>query len=277
MDINALRTFLEVSKTRHFGNAANTLFVSQSTVSARIKTLEDVLGVDLFIRERGNIHLTPSGEALITHAKSMMTLWARAKQEIAVPSGVRETLAIGGLSGLWDITLHDWLYKLSESYPLVAQSADIFSAETLFNRIMDGTLDVAFMFDAPQGVNIASHQLKTIKLRLVSSKPCETLDDDWIKDFIQVDWGMNFAVKFAAEFPEITSTKMATGFGRIALEHLRRGNGYAFLAEPAVQEFVDAGELFFVPNTPVFRRKAYAIYHQESDKTDLIQELIENL
>ena len=62
MDINALRTFLEIAKTRHFGHAADTLFVSQSTVSARIKTLEDVLGVNLFIRERGNIQLTVAGD-----------------------------------------------------------------------------------------------------------------------------------------------------------------------------------------------------------------------
>lgn len=277
MDVSALKTFLEVAKRRHFGEASEALFVSQSTVSARIKTLEEVLGVDLFVRERGNIHLTPSGEALITHAKSMLTLWARAKQEIAVPSGVRETLAIGGLSGLWDITLQDWLYEVSKIHPKIALSADIYSAETLFNRVMDGTLDVAFLYDAPQGVNLVSQQLKTIKIRLVSSEPVEELPEDWIDDFIQVDWGLNFAVKFAAEFPQITSTKMMTGLGRIAHEHLKRTKGYAYLAENMVQESIDTGDLHYVPNTPVFRRKAYAIYHQESDKSELIHELVEPL
>ena len=277
MDISSLKTFLEVAKRKHFGEASEALFVSQSTVSARIKTLEDNLSVDLFVRERGNIHLTPAGEALITHAKSMLTLWARAKQEIAVPSGVRETLAIGGLSGLWDITLQDWLYDLSVQHPKIALAADIYGAETLFNRIMDGTLDVAFLYDAPQGVNLVSQQLKTIKLKLVSSEPVDKLDDYWISDFIQVDWGLNFAVQFAAEFPEITSTKMMTGLGRIAHEHLKRAKGYAYLAETMVQDSIDAGELFYVPDMPVFRRKAYAIYHQDNEKSDLIHELVEPL
>lgn len=277
MDINALKTFLEVAKTRHFGNAADTLFISQSTVSSRIKTLEDVLGVDLFIRERGNIHLTPSGEALTTHAKSMMTLWARAKQEIAVPSGVRETLVFGGLSGLWDITLQDWLYDISMSHPSLAVSADIFGADTLFSRIMDGTMDVGFLYDAPQGANVGSQSLKTIKLRMVSSEPVESLEDDWIEDFINVDWGMNFAVQFASEFPEIRSSKMVTGLGRIAFEHIKRAKGFAYLAEPAVQASVDAGEIFYVPNMPVFKRNAFAIYHQENEKLELIKELIETL
>ena len=277
MDINALKTFLEVAKTRHFGNAADTLFISQSTVSSRIKALEDVLGVELFIRERGNIHLTPSGEALITHAKSMMTLWTRAKQEIAVPNGIRETLVIGGLSGLWDITLQDWLYDISVSHPSLALSADIFGAETLFSRVMDGTMDVAFMYDAPQGVNIASESLKAIKLRMVSSERIESLEENWFEDFINVDWGMNFAVQFAAEFPEIHSSKMATGLGRIAFEHIKRAKGFAYLAEPAVQSSIDDGELFYVPNTPVFNRHAFAIYPQDNEKSELIKELIEPL
>lgn len=277
MDINALKTFLEVAKTRHFGHAAETLFVSQSTVSARIRTLEDALGVELFIRERGNIRLSPAGDALITHAKSMMTLWARAKQEVAMPKGARETLVFGGLSGLWDITLQNWLYQISESHPKLAIVADIFSAETLFSRIMDGTIDIAFLYDAPQGANVASHQLKTIRLRLVSSHPVEHLDDSWIDDFIQVNWGLNYAVQFAAEFPEIKASKMSTGLGRIAQEQLKRSSGYAYLAEPAVQNSIDNGELFYVPDTPIFKRKAYAIFHDGNEKFELIQELIEDL
>lgn len=277
MDINALKTFLEVAKTRHFGKASETLFVSQSTVSARIKTLEDALGVDLFIRDRGNIRLSPGGEALITHAKSMMTLWARAKQEISIPKGTRDTLIFGGLSGLWDITLQEWLHKVSVEHPKLAISADVFGADTLFSRVMDNSIDVAFLYDAPQGVNVVSYQLKTIKLKLVSSKPVEALEEGWEESFIHVDWGLNFAVEFASEFPNVKSSWLSTGLGRIAQEHLKKNSGYAYLAEPAVQEYIDNGELFYVPNTPVFKRKAYAIYHQENDKTSLIQELLETL
>ena len=44
MDIDLLRTFVEVSSTRHFGKAAQNLFVTQSAVSARIRLLERTLG-----------------------------------------------------------------------------------------------------------------------------------------------------------------------------------------------------------------------------------------
>ncbi len=43
MDVGLLKAFLEINRVRHFGRAANNLFISQSAVSARIKQLEDGL------------------------------------------------------------------------------------------------------------------------------------------------------------------------------------------------------------------------------------------
>ena len=65
MDIDALKTFIEVNRTRHFGQAARNLYVSQSTVSARIKLLEEQVGLPLFVRQRNNIQLTAAGEKLL--------------------------------------------------------------------------------------------------------------------------------------------------------------------------------------------------------------------
>ena len=62
MDTELLKTFLEVSRTRHFGRAAEALYLTQSAVSFRIRQLENQLGVNLFTRHRNNIRLTPAGE-----------------------------------------------------------------------------------------------------------------------------------------------------------------------------------------------------------------------
>ncbi|MFT5656452.1 MAG: DNA-binding transcriptional LysR family regulator, partial [Arenicella sp.] len=158
-----------------------------------------------------------------------------------------------------------------------AISADIFSATTLVQRIMNSTMDVAFLYDAPQGVNLISQPLKTIRLRLVSSKPLEDVKDAMDSDFISVDWGMNFSVKFAARFPDVSKSKLSTGLGRIAFEYLKQCSGSAYLAEPAIEEAIKNKELFYVPHAPVFERKAYGIYHKENEKADLVQRLINDL
>jgi DNA-binding transcriptional LysR family regulator len=277
VDISALKTFLEVAKTRHFGHAAENLFVSQSTVSARIKALEDGLATELFVRERSNIHLTKSGEALVSHAKSILTLWGRACHEVAMPEDVVHTLTIGGLSGLWDISLQDWLANVSKMDLPLAITADTYGTSTMLQRIMSGSMDLAFVYDAPQGLNLISQPLKTIQLRLVSSRAAESVDSALDSGFIQVNWGLNFGVQFAAQFPQIRATRLTTGLGRIAINYLKNNIGSAYLAESAVASAITEGQLFYVKDAPVFERKAYAIYHQENEKVDLIQKLIEDL
>ena len=274
MDIGALKTFLEVSKTHHFGRAAENLFVSQSTVSARIKALEESLGTELFVRERSNIHLTKSGETLVSHAKSILTLWSRARQDVAMSNDIAHTLNIGGLSGLWDISLQDWLTDISKMDLPLAITVDTYGASTMLERVMNGTMDLAFIYDAPQGLNLISQPLKTIKLRLVSSFRTETVESAFENGFINVNWGLNFAVHFATHFPEVGVSRLNTGLGRIAINYLKYNRGSAYLAEPAVAAAVENGRLFYVDGAPIFERKAYAIYHQENEKVDLIQNII---
>ncbi|MDH5728398.1 MAG: LysR family transcriptional regulator, partial [Gammaproteobacteria bacterium] len=72
-DISLLKTFLELSRSRHFGKTAKNLFLTQSAVSARIKILEDTLGVRLVTRDRNNIQLTPAGMRFLPYAESVLT------------------------------------------------------------------------------------------------------------------------------------------------------------------------------------------------------------
>lgn len=60
--LNGLKVFDEAAKHRCFKHAADSLFVTQSAVSKQIQTLESHLGVSLFHRQSGGVHLTPEGK-----------------------------------------------------------------------------------------------------------------------------------------------------------------------------------------------------------------------
>lgn len=62
MDINLARTFLMVAETGSFIDAARKMNITQSTVSGRIKSLEDMLGRPLFQRSKSGAELTNAGE-----------------------------------------------------------------------------------------------------------------------------------------------------------------------------------------------------------------------
>ena len=120
MDIELLRTFIEVNRTGHFGRAADNLFLTQSAVSARIKMLEDTLGVLLFERKRNDIRLTASGNRFLRHARAIVETWQRARQDVSLEEGFVSSLAIGSLVDLWELDLLDWLIALRKAYAEIA-------------------------------------------------------------------------------------------------------------------------------------------------------------
>ncbi len=67
-----LRYLVAVADTRHFGRAAERCFVSQPTLSAQLKKLEDYLGVQLIERQPKRIALTEAGEEIVARARRML-------------------------------------------------------------------------------------------------------------------------------------------------------------------------------------------------------------
>jgi LysR family transcriptional regulator, hydrogen peroxide-inducible genes activator len=67
-----LRYLVAVADARHFGRAADKCFVSQPTLSAQLKKLEDYLGVQLIERQPKNVTLTEAGEQIVARARRML-------------------------------------------------------------------------------------------------------------------------------------------------------------------------------------------------------------
>ena len=124
MDTELLKTFLEVRRTRHFGKAAENLYLTQAAVSARIRQLEEILGVQLFIRNRNNIQLTNEGERLVPHAQTVLLAWSRARQELALETGQLSQVHIGVRYGIWSAALQERLMRLHQDMPGVVLRAE---------------------------------------------------------------------------------------------------------------------------------------------------------
>lgn len=69
-----LRVFIEVARSGSFTRAADTLCVSQSAISKRIQSLEEQLGLELFIRTGKRLHLSPAGDVYLAHVNDAMAL-----------------------------------------------------------------------------------------------------------------------------------------------------------------------------------------------------------
>ena len=96
MDMDQVHTFREVVELGSFVRAANSLNVTQSTVSARIKELELRLGQTLFVRRKSGVTLTPAGKRFQPHAATLLRVVQQARQDVALPAEMRAVLNIGG-------------------------------------------------------------------------------------------------------------------------------------------------------------------------------------
>jgi LysR family hydrogen peroxide-inducible transcriptional activator len=72
LKLKDLRYLVAVADTRHFGHAAARCFVSQPTLSAQLKKLEEYLGVQLVERQPRRIQLTEAGQAIVARARRMI-------------------------------------------------------------------------------------------------------------------------------------------------------------------------------------------------------------
>lgn len=271
MDIDALKTFIEVNRCRHFGEAAQNLYISQSTVSARIKLLEDRVGVALFLRQRNNLQLTAAGEKLLRYAETIVTTWVRAKQEIGVEDENMIPFVVGAMPSLWDAILGDWMTYFYASLADVVINAEVHGPEVLLRRVLDGTMDMAFVFNNTQLDNLECEEVLSIPLVMVSSEKNCLLNDAINKDYILVDWGTDFANSHARHFPDITPPRIHVMLGRIALDYILANGGSAYMAEPMVEDLIKSGRLFMVKDAAVIKRSVYSVYVHNSDKKSLIE------
>src|SRR5690606_3149128 len=135
MDIAAARTFLEIVKTGSFVNAAATLNLTQTAISARVKVLEQQLGQPLFVRNKAGARLTPAGQQFFRYASTLVQVWQSAQRAVALPPGRDQVVTLGGELSLWSPLLRHWLLWMRRECPDVAIGTAIDTAEQLIGHV----------------------------------------------------------------------------------------------------------------------------------------------
>lgn len=274
MDLELLRTFLELNRTRHFGRAAEALFVTQAAVSSRLKSLEQQLGVTLFERSRREMRLTPEGGRLVRHSERMIAAWRAARQDVSLAHAA-EQLVIGGSLRLWDVLLQRWLHDLRRTYPNLAIMAESQSPDFLTRKLIDGTLDVAIMLEPAQLDIMQIREIATIDFILVSATKGLSVESALEQDYVYVDWGLSFALDHRRIFPDAPESMTRVSHAKMALEYLNSIGGSAYLPRRMIKRDVELGLLHEVADAPIFTRQAYATFPVRSARQDLIEKSLQ--
>ncbi|KTW91474.1 transcriptional regulator [Salmonella enterica subsp. arizonae serovar 18:z4,z23:- str. CVM N26624] len=270
MDTELLKTFLEVSRTRHFGRAAEALYLTQSAVSFRIRQLENQLGVNLFTRHRNNIRLTAAGEKLLPYAETLMNTWQAARKEVAHTSRHNE-FSIGASASLWECMLNNWLgrlYQRQEPQNGLQFEARIAQRQSLVKQLHERQLDLLITTEAPKMDEFSSELLGHFTLALYCSSPARMKSE---LNYLRLEWGPDFQQHEAGLIAADEVPVLTTSSAELARQQLNALNGCSWLPVNWANE---KGGLHTVADSATLSRPLYAIWLQNSDKYSLICDLL---
>ncbi|MCL9780594.1 LysR family transcriptional regulator [Vibrio sp. S4M6] len=272
MDVKVFKTFLEVAKERHFGRAAENLYITQAAVSARIKQLESYFGARLFLRDRNAIRLTPSGERLISYADIMVNTLEQAKFDLSLESGQALQLTIGGAPDIWDAYLQSCLSLITDKFKGYAFTANALSREQIYKKLLDKTLDMALALDPVNYDELCCTKVSSLVLTLVSSKPC-SVEQALENNYVYVDWGTRFSSEHAERHPTISAPYLRTSTGRIALDFIVEKGGTAYLPQSMIEPYLASGDLYKVSEIDEWCKPIYLSYRRANNSIEAIKKI----
>lgn len=198
MNINQIEAFLEVVSSKNISEAARKLYVSQSTVSQRIKELEEELKITLFNREQGNreVELTALGLDFLVMAEqwySMLNEMRKFRYNLD-----RSTISIGsvdivnnyGFSKLYrDILIHE---------PNVHLKINTHHSYEIHALLENHTIDLGFVFSKTKNRNLDTFPIYSERMYLVCNKSSNYYEGISVKDLSQsnevyLKWGPEYS------------------------------------------------------------------------------------
>ena len=144
--IKQLRHLVAVADTGHFGRAAEASFVTQSTLSASIKEIENILGATLIERTKRSVKFTPLGNDVVARARTVIS---DVEEIVDLVAAAREPLSgdlrLGVIPTIGPFLVPRAMPKLRKKYPALKLYLREDQTERLLDRLTSGDLDLVLM------------------------------------------------------------------------------------------------------------------------------------
>lgn len=182
MELRHLRYFIRAAELLNFTKAAESLYVSQPTLSVQIHQLEDELGTELFARVGRNIRLTESGKIFLVRARQAVQELEEGTREVDALKGLlRGTITIASLPLYGSRLLPGWLCRFNKKHPQVTLRAKAGTSDDIEAGIIAGNVDLGIGFIPLQSAELNSQALFDDDVVLVAAEDHETLEHDVIR------------------------------------------------------------------------------------------------
>lgn len=272
MDFDEIETFLAVTECANIARAADRLYIGQGTASSRIIRLEEELGVQLFVRQKGqrSVLLTPEGERFLSIAQQQISLLQQAQQ-------IKNCMIFRELRIAAIDTLNR--YFLSEPYcAFMENNAGIrFYLQTehsteIHQLIENQQIDLGFVCSLHKFPNVIVRPLFEEPMVVLYHAGCKfeatrAFDDLPPQNEIYLTLGSEYELWHARRFPHSELRKISIGTNSMLPDFLRDPQTWSITTQEAAQGLLEQSETLRccpITEDPPPKRVAYLLLYKYS-------------
>lgn len=279
INLELYKTFYYVAKNESISRAANELLISQPAISKAIKTLEDQLNTNLFIRKRDGVELTEAGEAIYKKIKDAMDLINSAENDLKTLTNMESgTINIGASKTIIHEFLMPYIKSFHKAHPNINIKIHTDKTSDIIKKAKMGIIDVIFTnlpYNLPQEFNefklidlhdcfVANEDFSEYKNKKLTIKDLENLPllvlTKGTATRIRLDnfcEENNIHIKPAMEFSSNTLIK----------EFTEEGFGIGLLNEEHIKEELQSGKLFKLDINLTLKEKYLGMVYNKENKS----------
>jgi DNA-binding transcriptional LysR family regulator len=165
MDLHQIEIFCALMKFRSFSKAAETLYLTQPTVSGHIRNLEDELGVKLLDRIGKRVVPTEAGDVLFRSGQELLALRDRAREEIKeISGGIAGVLKIGASTIPGAYILPSFIAAFKKKYSGASIHLEIGDTAGVIQLVLAGDLQIGLVGARPADPRVEIHPFQKDEL-----------------------------------------------------------------------------------------------------------------
>lgn len=144
MELDQLRYFLQIAKSKSFTRAAEVLLISQPALSRSIQRLEEEFGVPLLVRKTRQVELSDAGRVLKSRAEQVLSIIEDAQAEIC-DDGKTGKIRIGSIPTIAPYFLPAFLKQFSKEFPQAILEVYEDTTKNLLHQCSQGEIELAVL------------------------------------------------------------------------------------------------------------------------------------
>lgn len=267
MDEQDFQLLCILDETKNITRAADRLYITQSSVSKRVRQIERELDATIMLRSRQGIHFTPEGEVVLRHIREAARELETMRQEIGLSRGaVAGTLKAGISINYSMYRLPEQLLKFHEEYPQVNAQVITSNSHDVYKLLLNGSIDVAILRGEFEW-NGEKALLERESLCAITSRKDENIPLEGLPQLVRrTDTAMerDIARWMREQGIPAARNQIIVNSTATCVEMARRGLGWGIVPEICLGTFDGSIRPLYFANGEPLLRSTYIMYPEQS-------------